>query len=436
MTDIFRERSALDPEQGKERVARYAGAPGLWAGETGSPGLPMRIGYLVPDWPGQTHAFFWRELSAMRARGHKLFLFSTRRPAGDACRHSFAACARRQTSYLHPPDLGSLAMFFRKPAGLIAALRYLAGLDESSLTGKLRVLAMLGSAAQLAAHVRAQNIAHVHGHSCANSAHLLAMASLIGGFGYSLTLHGDLPVYGKDHASKVRRAGFVAAVTRPLQAQLRQVGGLDRSRIPLVWMGVDTRQFRPPVSRSAPEGRLHLVTVARLNHTKGHRFALEAIARAQALGYEIHYSIAGEGPERGAIEECVAALGLERQVSLCGNLSEAEVLQLLQRAEAFILPSFGLGEAAPVSIMEAMACGLPVICSRVGGVGDMISDGVNGLLTQQLDVPALTAAIARLAANPECRKLLGRAARVQAVRAFDHRIMADRLLEQIAACVG
>lgn len=438
MNDVFMERAALEPDASDPPITAFPleTASASLSIPPSPPPSPMRIGYLVPDWPGQTHAFFWREMSAMRARGHMLFPLSTRRPPLESCRHAFAASARRQTCYLHPPGPAALAMLLRSAGALAAVRRYVAGLGESGLAGKLRVLALLGSAAHLAAHARAQGIVHVHGHSCANSAHLLAMASLLGGFSYSLTLHGDLPVYGRDHASKFRRAAFVAAVTRPLQGQLRQVEGRAATRVPLVWMGVDTRQFRPPHSRPDRAGRLHLATVARLNHTKGHRFAIEAMGRARALGLDLHYSIAGEGPERAAIEECAAGLGLERHISFLGNLSEAEVLQLLHRADAFILPSFGLGEAAPVSVMEAMACALPVISSRIGGVGDMIDHGVNGLLTPQQDVSALTAAIARLAAYPEYRKQIGRAAREQAVRAFDHRIMADRLLGEIAASLN
>ena len=93
----------------------------------------------------------------------------------------------------------------------------------------------------------------------------------------------------------------------------------------------------------------------------------------------------------------------------------------------------GLGEAAPVSVMEAMSCGLPVICSRIGGTPDMISDGIDGFLTPQADEEAIFAAISQLADDLALRKRLGDAARARAEREFDHVAMAKQLLNHIVS---
>jgi len=394
------------------------------------------IGYLVPNWPTQTHAFFWREIEAIRATGGVVRLYSTSRPAVDACRHEFAPDARRQTHYLHPPHiLGALALLATSPRRLVAALAYVLRLRDARVLDRLQVLAMLGSAADLAAHTARHGITHVHAHSCGNSAHLLALASRLGKLRYSLTLHGDLEVYGGDHRAKMQGARFVAAVTRPLQAQVTAISALTPDRVPLIPMGVDTTAFTA-AARPACAGVLHLVTVARLNPTKGHRFVLAAIRQAVARGLDVHYSVAGDGPAYAAIMADIAAYGLGDRVTLLGSLGERAILGLLRRADAFVLASIGLGEAAPVSVMEAMSCGLPVICSRIGGTTDMMTHGVDGWLVDQADVDGLAAAIEALARDVELRERLGTAARVRAVEAFDHRIMADRLLAAIAGSVA
>jgi colanic acid/amylovoran biosynthesis glycosyltransferase len=393
-----------------------------------------RLGYLVPEWPSQTHAFFWRELSALRALGDDVSLFSTRRPADDACRHAFAEEARATTRYVFPPRAReSASLLARHPARTARAFEYLATLKETELKERAKLAALVACAADLVVHCETLGIEHLHAHSCANAAHLVALAHILGGPGYSLTLHGDLEIYGVDHPAKMQRARFVSAVTRPLQKQILDATSLRPEQVPVIWMGVDTDRFTPPEKAPGTAGRLELVTVARLANTKGHVYALEAVKRCRAEGLDVRYAVAGEGPHREVIEAKIRELGLGAHVKLLGSLGETEVRELLERSDAFVLSSEGLGEAAPVSVMEAMAIGMPVVCSRIGGTGDMIHDGQDGLLIEQKDVAGFTAAFTRLARDPALRTSLGQAARKQALSEFDYRIMARRLHDTIAS---
>lgn len=390
------------------------------------------IGYLVPEFPSQTHAFFWREIQALREAGVAVHIVSSRRPELDACKHEFAREAARQTYYLYPPRAAqALGVLLTRPLRTVRAFRYVLGLRESPWKKRLRNCGLLLCAADLFAHARRHGYGHLHVHSCADTAHVAALCHRLGGPTYSLTLHGDLPVYGTDHASKMAGARFVACVTAPLRQQVREKVGLPEERTPVLWMGVDTDAFRSNGERAYEPNRLHLVTVARLNPMKGHCHALAAIGQALARGCDIRYTIAGEGPHRAEIDAAVRRLGLADRVEMAGTLSEAAVLALLQRADAFVLPSVGLGEAAPVSVMEAMACGLPVIASVIGGTPDMISNGADGILVPQADEQALADAFVRLAQNPHERRRLGAAARARAEREFDARQAARRLLAVI-----
>jgi glycosyltransferase involved in cell wall biosynthesis len=390
------------------------------------------IGYLVPEFPAQTHAFFWREVVALKELGVAAALLSSRRPPSDACRHAFAEEAARQTYYLYPPrPLRALGVLLRRPLRAGRAVGYVLGLRETPWKGRLRALGLLACAADLLQHAREHGYGHVHVHSCADTAHVAALARLLGGLTYSLTLHGDLPVYGTDHASKMAGARFVACVTAALRKQVLEQVGLPAERTGVVWMGVDCEAFRDEGRRAYEPGRLHLVTVARLNPMKGHRHALAAMRAALDSGCDVRYTIAGEGPHRVEIEAEVKRLGLGDRVEMAGTVAEDGVRELLQRADAFVLPSVGLGEAAPVSVMEAMACGLPVVASVIGGTPDMITSGEDGLLVPQGDEKALADALVRLARDPKERRRLGRAARARAERSFDSRQTTRRLLEAI-----
>jgi len=396
---------------------------------------PFPIGYLVPEFPAQTHAFFWREMQAIEETGVPVTLFSTRRPAPGSCPHAFAAQAGARTHYLFPPRAGRvLALLARHPLRLLRAIGYIVNLSETPLATRLTYLALIASAADLAATCRARGIAHVHIHSCANAAHLGALAHILDRLSYSLTLHGDLPVYGTDHRAKMARARFVSAVTAPLQGSLRNEISATQP-YPVIWMGVDTDRFRPDPARRAtrPADRFEVATVARLTHNKGHRFFLRAMAELRDEGIDIHYRVAGDGPERPEIEAEIARLGLSDHVTLLGPVDEAVVLEVLQSSDALALTSIRKGEAAPVAIMEAMSCGLPVICSIIGGTADMIEDGADGFLVPQEDVAAIATTARILATDPDRRAAMGQAARATAKARFDHRANAQALYREITA---
>ncbi|MEL6791999.1 MAG: colanic acid biosynthesis glycosyltransferase WcaL, partial [Pseudomonadota bacterium] len=219
--------------------------------------MSERIGYLAPDFPSQTHAFFWREAQALAEAGVAPKFFSTRRPPDAACPHAFGPEARAGTTYLFPPPTPAIARLAARPLRAINAIRYVLGLRETPLAGRLKLMALIPCAMALATSCRAAGVRHVHIHSFANSAHIGALASILDGLDYSLVLHGDLPVYGADHADKMKRARLVAAVTEPLSRQIRAVAP-DRPEwdVPVIWMGVDTEAFRPPETpRADPVGR-------------------------------------------------------------------------------------------------------------------------------------------------------------------------------------
>jgi glycosyltransferase involved in cell wall biosynthesis len=389
----------------------------------------MPLGLLIPEFPTQTHAFFWREILALRSFGAEVHILSTRRPS-EPCPHQFAPEATAQTHYLYPPKVSSVLAALR-PASLKCGREYVHGLSEQPF-GITRSWAFIVCAADLVEHARRLGIVHVHVHSFAQAAHIAALAQQMGGPSYSLHLHGHLEVYGGDHRQKVKNASFLAADARPIQEQLLNQTGFEPSRVHRIWMGVDTALFRPPPTHKRA-GPLRLVTVARLNRTKGHRYALAALRRILDEGGDVHYSIVGGGPYLSMVEAAIDEFRVRDHVTMMGSLDTECNRQVLQECDAFILPSFGLGEAFPVAMMEAMSCGVPAISSIIGGTPDMITDGVEGFLVPQMDEVAIAQAIRKLHESEELRARLGAAARQRALAMFDGRTQARRLLDVISS---
>lgn len=383
----------------------------------------------IPEFPTQTHVFFWREIEALRSLGAEVQIISTRPPA-DSCPHEFARIATAQTHYVYPPSLSVTLRSIFRPYQFISGLRYIASLSETA-RGKARMMGYLLCAADLAYFSRAQKLDHIHVHSCADAAHVVAMAKLLGGAPYSLHLHGDLPVYGANHMQKMQQASFVAAAARPMQRQVIEEIGIRKEKTYTMWMGVDTVRFNPPSRSRRRKEFLHLVMISRLHLCKGHRYMLMALRKLLDLGLDIRLTIAGSGPHENEIVASVSAGNFGDRVKMVGSLSESGVRNLVLGADVFVLSSVGLGEASPVAVMEAMATGVPVISSIIGGTPDMITDGVDGLLVAQEDIDGLVEAVRRIYDDEDFRERLGAAARLRACNQFDSQVMAKKLIEVI-----
>lgn len=389
----------------------------------------MKIGMLIPEFPTQTHIFFWREIEALRAQGAEVHILSTKRPS-ESCPHEFARRAVAETHYIYPPRPSAVAAELLHCKGIVQALGYIASLS-GGLADKAKATGYMLCAMDLAHYARRHNLDHIHVHSCADAAHIVVMAHLLCGVPYSLHLHGDLAVYGKDHQQKMARASFVAVAARPMGQQVIELAKVPASNVPTLWMGVDTSRFQPTL-RTSDRDEMHIVSIGRLHLCKGHGYTLMAIRQLLDEGISIRYTIAGSGPHRQEIEKSIKKYELSSHVALVGSLGELQVKELLASADAFVLSSVGLGEASPVAVMEAMAAGVPVITSIIGGTPEMIEDGIDGLLIRQEDVAGIMSAIRRLHYDVDFRQRIGAAARRRAVAQFDCRATSARLVDAIA----
>jgi glycosyltransferase involved in cell wall biosynthesis len=203
--------------------------------------------------------------------------------------------------------------------------------------------------------------------------------------------------------------------------------GADPGRIRVIRQGVDPGEFAPPPAARAPGETFELVSVGRLVWEKGWEYLIRSMRLLLDGGVDARLQIAGNGPERGRIAAAVADMDLEGQVTLLGSRPSPAVRQLLQDADAFALAS--VVEGVPIAMLEAMACGLAVVVTDCGGVPEAVTDEVNGLLVPSRDPHAMASALGALAADPERRRRLGRAARERVERDFT----LERQLDEFAA---
>lgn len=393
----------------------------------------IKIGYLVPQFPGQTHVFFWREIAELERLGAEVELISTRLPPIGLISHGWSGEAIARTEYLGRPKLtASLPAAARIPARVWAEARRGGFLQDLLLCAE--------PARRLARRCAARGIMHLHAHSCGRAAMIAALARLChGGPTYSLTLHGPLSDYGPAQALKWRGAAYGTVITRRLLAEVgAELGPEVAARCVVQAMGVDTERFvrTVPYEPPVPGAPLRIFACARLNEVKGHADLMEAVALLVARGIDARLDIAGEDDDggtgyRGVLEARIAELGLGERVNLLGAVDEAEVLARMNAAHVFALASWH--EPLGVAYMEAMSCALPVVGTAAGGVSELITDGEDGVLVPPRDPAAIAAAIARLAADPAYCERLGRAGRARVAAAFDARLGARVILDRLTA---
>jgi glycosyltransferase involved in cell wall biosynthesis len=201
----------------------------------------------------------------------------------------------------------------------------------------------------------------------------------------------------------------VVAVCESLgRLALRTDPGLRYSVIP---NGVDLARFRPSARpRSRHPGTVRCLAVARLVERKGIADLIQAIASLERGRFELE--IVGSGPDQDQLKELAQLLGVSREVIFAGSVDRAALPGRYRDADIFALAP--REEAFGNVFAEALASGLPIVGSTVGGIPELVEHGKNGFLVPPREPMALAAAIRHLADNPELRAEIGRRNRAQA----------------------
>jgi glycosyltransferase involved in cell wall biosynthesis len=393
------------------------------------------VGYLVPEFPGQTHVWIWRELVHMREWGVTVRLFSTRPPDKvSAARHAFAQQARSETTYVWPRPIRSIlgALVWAvatRPRGLARAATIPLGLDGTSLRQRLASLPLIAAACVFSREAATHQISHVHVHSAGRSAVIAMMAHRLVAVPYSIALSAHLDWWGGGMRAKLTNADFVLVNARWLRdAIFETFPEIPRSKVAIAHPGVDIERWTPGTT-SRDDSSFRLVTVARVHHGKGHDLVIQAVARLRASRRDVQLTIAGGGPATEWLKSIIGELGLGEAVRFSGSLSEDDVMTLLRASDAFVLAS--RFEALGVVFMEAMAVGLPVVGTDVGGVSEVITHEYDGVLVPPEDPDAIADAITRLMDDEALRTRFARNARASVVDRFDSRVGARVFYERL-----
>lgn len=401
----------------------------------------MKLAYLTNQYPSISHSFIRREIEALERQGVEVSRFTIRSSVhGSISGEDRREAAKTRTivgagaGALVASILSSLVL---RPAGSVAALAEAIAMGWRSESGLARHFFYAAEALALAGWMRRGRLSHVHAHFGTNSASVAMLAARINGGTFSMTVHGpeefDKPAL-ISLPRKIRAASFVAAVSSFGMSQLRRLVDPEFwDRIRIVPCGVEKAFYAGPAP--LPPGDARFVCVGRLSEQKGQLTLIEAAAEARRRGGVFRLVLVGDGDMRGDIEALIARCGLGDVVDLAGWKTPAEVRAEIEAARAFILPSYA--EGLPVSIMEAMMLGRPVISTFVAGIPELVIPGENGWLAPAGDATMLAnAMLEAIAATPARLGEMGRAARTRAMARHDIDEIAMRLKAIFAEVVN
>lgn len=401
---------------------------------------PQRVLYVVSLFPCWSETFIVREIEQLIARGVDVRILSLRPPSESFVQARAAALMDR---VIGPPGwrrevLPALLNGLRHPRALLAVLTYLlVGMWRQplplgkSLVGLWRTLALLPA-------VHRFDPQWVHAHWATYPSTAAWMLGRLRRRPFSFTAHAhDIFVEDQLLARKLRSARLAVTISRFNVAYLARWRDARSAPLEVVHCGVDLAELALTL-----DGReaTAIGTVGRLDPIKGFPVLVAALGLLRQRGVAFHCELIGEGPQRTALEQQRAAVGLDAQLAMPGARPQEAVRAMLSRVAIFVMPSVvtpeGNQDGIPVALMEAMASGAAVVGTRVSGLPELIEDGVNGLLVPPGDAAALAAALQRLLVDPALRRRLGEAARRTVEAEFDAATEASTLLSHFRAALA
>ena len=365
----------------------------------------MKITYLLTSFPQLSETFITNEIDEIKAKHIQVSIFSIKKPNQHIV-HKKAKELAKETYYVSDKSLSNSSRIVFLHIYFLSSrpLRYIKVFIFALKHKKGDLFWYFKQSVVYAYLIKKSKSEHIHSHYAASTATQYAMLiSMLLDIPFSFTAHGwyDIFTYApKNFRDLAQKAKRVITVSRYNKNYLIQKYKMPPDKIEVIHCGIDINFFKP--AKDSNKENI-ILTVARLHPVKGLEYAIKACALLKQKANRFKYFIVGEGSEHSKLEHLIRNLQLQDYVFLEGARVKEEVLKYYQKAKIFILPS--ITEGLPVSLMESMACKVPVIATKICGVPELVEDGINGYLVPPKDVQQLAQKMEILLNNPElCEK--------------------------------
>lgn len=391
----------------------------------------MRIAYFTNTYPRATDTFIRREVLGLRKRGFDVLTYSVRKTGSDHDVDQEVIDEKNQTHYLLPFSflsiLGSSLKFFLTSPINFTRTKWLAlNTARPGIKGFFLQIVYFIEAISLAKKLKEDKIEHLHNHLGDNSGNVTLFAAKLAKIPFSISIHGphiffDGLYWALD--KKTEQAKFIACIGHFCTSQMMLYADKAHwSKFEIVRCGVDLKQFEfQEPQRKAKK----LVYVGRLSAEKGLPILFNSLVILKEHQYDFELNLLGDGNDRQYLEDLAEEKGISQQVKFSGFVDQETIAKTLRESDIFVLPSFA--EGIPVALMEAMAIGIPVIATYVGGITELVIDHQTGQMVSPSDPVTLAEAIARYIDHPEWCQTIAKSAREKVETDFNIENQIDKL---------
>ncbi len=410
-----------------------------------------RVVYLVRSFPRFSQTFILNELLALEALGIEITVIALVK-ADDPLTQEGLDRLRARVVFLDglgKSPVGTtvehLRSLARRPGRYVGAAWHLMRQPEATTGyhGVTRWQAFdLGVRAVRALDLGGRGAAPIHAHFAHDPALVAQVIGDLASVPFSFTGHArDLvQISPRALSARVASARTVITCCTANAELLRSVSDAEhRRKVVVIPHGVDVLAFAPAVDPSK-QRRGSVVTVGRMIEKKGFEVLIDAVAdvvRSGGSGGDIHLTIYGDGPLRPELVARVARARLDDHVTFAGECTQAELQDLLPQFSLFALTPYVAGDGdrdgLPTVLIEAMACGLPVVTTRVAGIPELVTDGVNGIVCPPQQVAPVARALSTMLTDEPARTRMAAAARATVVADFNRDVTSRRIADLLLA---
>jgi len=388
----------------------------------------VKVAYILQSFPNVSETFILDEIISALSQGVDCRVLSLNRPASQPTHADAEALLQegRVTYFSRPGTCRKLALAAGRASR--QPIQTLQTLGWAALSGKRRWLRT--NALALARQLEHLRVDRIHAHFAYDAAQYALAVHRCTGLPFTVTTHhGDIFLYPPDNYTELAEySEGIICVSQYNRRFIAEHFGVPLDKLKLVRCGVRTHIFSEgPRRRPASDSRrVSLLCVARLTPIKGHRYLLHAVRLLGQEGLHPELVLAGDGPERAALAERCRRFGIAESVRFLGFRTHSQVLDLYKSSDIFVLSS--LSEGIPVSLMEAMACRVPVVATAVRGIPELVEHQTTGLLCRPKDPQCLAKAVKWILAHPREVRTMTRRARAKVVEEFDREKNTARLI--------